>query len=135
MCFIWSAIAHLHPAKKDPNRLYHFKKFANEVNVEGLSFPLSVSDVAKFEKLKTSLKINVLAYEEKEFIPLDMSKYHDKPKHINLLLLSDGCKHHYTLLRFVSRLIADRSFIMANRSCVITDCIHHVWTVVQQCFI
>jgi len=123
LCFIWSVIAHLHPAKKDPNRLYHYKKFENELNVEGLTFPLAVADVAKFEKLNSNLRINVLAYEEKDFIPLYVSKYHDRPIHINLLLLSDGSKHHYTLVRCMSRLIAGRTK-HDGKSFVCDHCLH-----------
>ena len=58
-CFIWSVLAHLHPAKRNPNRLYHYKKFEKELNIDGLTFPLPVSEVPKFQKLNTNLKINV----------------------------------------------------------------------------
>lgn len=70
LCFIWSVLAHLHHTKEKPNRLSHYKKFQNELNIDGLTFPLPVSDVSKFEKLNANLKINVLMYEEKDFIPL-----------------------------------------------------------------
>ena len=122
-CFLWSVLAHLHPAKKNPNRLYHYKKFANELNVEGLTFPLNVSDVPKFEKLNTSLKINVLMYEEKDCIPLYVSKFHDRPTHINLLLLSDDSKHHYVLIRNMSRLVASRS-AYNGKHYVCDHCLH-----------
>ena len=62
-------------------------------------------------------------YEEKDFIPLYVSKYHDRPIHINLLLLSDGSKHHYTLVRCMSRLIAGRTK-HDGKSFVCDHCLH-----------
>ena len=122
-CFIWSVLAHLHPAKRNPNRLYHYKKFEKELNIDGLTFPLPVSEVPKFEKLNTNLKINVLVHENKDFIPLYVSKLHDRPVHINLLLLTDGSKHHYTLVRNMSRLVADRT-AHNGKSFVCDHCLH-----------
>jgi len=122
-CFIWSILAHLHPARDNPNRLCHYKKFENEMNIAGLAFPLPISEVPKFEKLNTNLKINVLLHENKDAIPLYVSKFHDRPIHINLLLLTDGSKQHYTLVRNMSRLVAGRTKHI-GKSFVCDHCLH-----------
>jgi hypothetical protein len=38
MCFIWSLLAHIHPAMRNPNRVAYYKKCFNELNISGLEF-------------------------------------------------------------------------------------------------
>ena len=109
--------------RRNPNRVSLYKKYENKLNVEGLTFPLAVSDVAKFEKLNVDLRINVLTYDEKDLIPLYVSKHHNRSIHINLLLLTDESKQHYTLIRNMSRLVASRS-LDGHKHYVCDFCLH-----------
>ena len=61
-CHIWSIIAHIHIVDKDPDRLYHYKKYVNDVNITCLQFPHKHADVPKFEKINPSISINVLCF-------------------------------------------------------------------------
>ena len=49
-CFIWSVLAHLHPPKRNAERVTH-KKYENTLNVKDLMFPMSMRDIPKFEKI------------------------------------------------------------------------------------
>ena len=44
-----------HPPKHDPQRVSKYKQYFEELNLTGLSFPLKVSDVPKFERLNTHM--------------------------------------------------------------------------------
>jgi len=54
-CFIWSILAARHPGARNPNRLPNYKFFENALDISGLTFPLPVKDVPKFEKYRTLL--------------------------------------------------------------------------------
>jgi hypothetical protein len=111
LCFVWSILAHLHPALRNPNRVAHYKKYLSELNISGLKFPLSVNDVPKFERLNPFLRVNVLTYEnaENDFIPLYVSPHRDRQTTVNLLLTAQGDKRHYVLINSPSRLVGERS--------------------------
>ena len=49
-CFVWSVLAALHPAERNPDRLSNYKPYENSLNLTGLTFLLAVKDVPKFEK-------------------------------------------------------------------------------------
>jgi len=89
-CF--SSQPHTHHVDVHPSKLRHYKNYLHELNYKGLIFPLAVRDVHTFEKLNPYLKINVLSFDddEKDFLPLYVSKNITASTHINLLLISDG---------------------------------------------
>jgi hypothetical protein len=78
-----------------------------------LKISFSRSHLNKFRNLSLNptIRITVLAYDddEKDFIPLYVSPHHNRQHQVNLLLLTDGDKHHYTLIRNMSRLVAGRT--------------------------
>ena len=57
-CFLWSVLAHLHPPQWNPERVKHYKKYENTLNVKDLKFPMSLSDIPKFEKMN-NISVNV----------------------------------------------------------------------------
>ena len=124
-CFLYSILAALYPvdSKRGPHRTHHYKHHLNEFNTKGLSFPLAVSDVHKFERLNSAYSISVLVYEQRQLIPLYLSPHRDRQHTIQLLLLSDGQKRHYTLVKSLSALVAGRTKSHC-RSFVCPYCLH-----------
>ena len=110
-CFLWAVLAALHPVdgKSHPNRLYHYKPYENELNTTGLTYPLPLSQVPKFETLNPNISVSVLVYEERQLIPLYTSPHRQRKHTIHLLLISDDTKHHYTTVRNLSRLVCGRT--------------------------
>ena len=51
-CFLYSVLAALYPVdyKENPSRVHHYRRYLNKLNTDGLSFPLPLKDVPKFEK-------------------------------------------------------------------------------------
>ena len=55
MCFKWSILAALHPVKKKPERVSKYREYERELNFDGISFPVSLKDITKFETKEWSI--------------------------------------------------------------------------------
>ena len=97
-CFLWSILAHLHvvPPHQHGYRVEKYVPYENELNMEGITYPVAVKDVPKFEK-QNDISINVFGYED-GYYPLYISR-DQKERHVNLLLLEDKGKTHYCLIK------------------------------------
>ena len=99
-CFRWCHIRHLNPQIKYPERIKkEDKKMINELNYDGIDFPLSQKHYNKVEK-QNSIRINVFGYEDGQPFPIHISKETFKDQ-MNLLLIT---KHFcmYCLQCFLS---------------------------------
>ena len=109
-CFQYSILAALHPATSHLNNPYTYTKYLSELDMTGIETPVSLSSIPKFESQNPTISVNVLVYEKKDLIPVYTSKFlNERTHHINLLLLSNGDKFHYTLIKSLSRLVGDRT--------------------------
>lgn len=63
-CFLWSILASIHSVAHadNPERVRHYNQFENELNLNGIEFPVPLSQVSKFEK-QNDISINVLGLE------------------------------------------------------------------------
>ena len=61
-----------------------------------------------FEKLNPQISINVFGFEDRVVYPLRLSKRSEREQTINLLLISDGEKQHYCLIKSLSRLLSSQ---------------------------
>ena len=66
---------------------------------------MSVNRVDKFEKNNNDIDVNVLA-NGNDIYTLRRSKYNNDRKQVNLLLICDGNKYHYTAIKNLSRLLS-----------------------------
>ena len=97
-CFRWCHIRHLSPQTKYPERIKkEDKKMINELNYDGIDFPLFQKHYNKFEK-HNSIRINVFGYEDGQPFPINISKetFEDQ---MNLLLITKDEKKHYVLIK------------------------------------
>ena len=97
-CFIWRHIRLLNPQIIYPERIKkEDKKMINELNYDGIDFPLSQKHYNKVEK-QNSIRINVFGYESKQPFPIHISKetFEDQ---MNLLLITKDEKKHYVLIK------------------------------------
>ena len=46
-CFVWSVLAALHPAERNPDRLSNYKPYENSLDISGLTFPLTASKISR----------------------------------------------------------------------------------------
>ena len=96
--FRWCHIRHLNPQEKNPQRIKkEDKKMINELNYDGIDFPLSQKHYNKVEK-QNSIRINVFGHENRQPFPIHISKktFEDQMK---LLLITKDEKKHYVLIK------------------------------------
>ena len=126
-CFLWSILAHLHPIDHNEHayRIHHYKPYEDTLNVDGLSFPLQIKHIPKFETQNPTISVNVLSLDGRDFCVEYCSPERQRPHHVNLLLLDDGAtdKRHYILVKDISRLIAGRTK-HKEKSYVCNSCLH-----------
>ena len=97
-CFRWCHIRHLNPQIKYPERIKkEDKKMINELNYDGIDFPLSQKHYNKVKK-QDSIRINVFGYENGQPFPIHISKETFKDQ-MNLLLITKDEKKHYILIK------------------------------------
>ncbi|XP_049887050.1 uncharacterized protein LOC126381638 [Pectinophora gossypiella] len=105
-CFLWCIMAALFPTKYNSNRPSSYPHFETTLSTKGMTFPVSLSDVKVFEKNNPRVSVNIYGLKNKKTVvgPLYKS-VHKKKKHVNLLLLENGLRSHYCLIKDLSRLI------------------------------
>ena len=118
-CFLYCIVAHDHPMKHI-ERENMAKKYVNEYDSTGINYPMTLNQIPKFEK-QNNKSINVYAHEitfdhetKKQSLsvfPIQLSKnvitkYNEC---INLLLIKEGEKSHYVLIKNLSALVAEHN--------------------------
>ena len=97
-CFRWCHIRHLNPQEKNPQRINTVEKeMINELNYDGIDFPLSQKHYNKVEK-QNDVRINLFGYEKGQPFPIHISKEKFEDQ-MNLLLITEDEKKHYVLIK------------------------------------
>lgn len=87
-CFMWAILSVLHPAQRNRERVSHYKQYAEELDFTGISFPVSIDDIPRFEKQNPHIAISAYETSEEDVRPWRVSKFagSDEKTHIPLLL-------------------------------------------------
>ena len=95
-CFIWCVLRYLYQKESHDERITDLKKYENELITKGITFPMNVKDISKFEKLNPKIPgINVFSVDEKNVIyPLRMAQ-RDCISTIDLFLYEEDGNSHY----------------------------------------
>ena len=107
-CFRWCHIRHLNPQAEHSERIKkEDKKMINELNYDGINFPLSQKHYNKVEK-QNSIRINVFGYEDGQPFPIHISKetFEDQ---MNLLLITKDELKHYVLIKHFNAFMYNQS--------------------------
>ena len=110
-CFLWCVLRALNPKDKNAERIDEdLKSKENTLNMSGITYPVSLKDIKRFEKQNLDISISVLGYSKEERIyPLRISKKEKERKHnIVLLLIKDGDNTHYCLVKNLSALLSSQ---------------------------
>ena len=115
-CFLWCILRYLHPREDNDSRLKDLKKYENSLNTKGISFPMKLKDISKFEKLNPELPgINVFSADNYIFYPLRMAEK-DCLNSIDLFLYEEDGVSHYTLIKNFHGLIKSQKTKSKNGS-------------------
>ena len=108
-CFQYAVTLPLNPDKiiKDPQRVSKIKPFIEKYNWEDIDFPSTSKDWKKFEcNNKIALNILYVPYNTKKINIAYKSKNNlTQKRQIILLMISDGPKWHYLVVKNLSRLL------------------------------
>lgn len=113
-CLLWCVTAACCPTLNNVNRTSSYPHYSNILNIKGMSFPPSVSDIRLLEKNNNFLSINIYGLDKKIYVtgPLYMTK-HRKIIHVNLLYFEKKGVGHYCLIKDLSKLV--RSQISSHK--------------------
>ena len=111
-CFLWSILAHLHPVSRNrqPAEIRHYLDYENELCVDGISFPVELSQIKTFEN-NNNISVNVYGFdlEKKQVFPYYVSQT-ARVLRVHLFLHNG----HYSLVRNLNRLLSSTNKHKAN---------------------
>ena len=147
---MWAISSALHDEGKKLNRVQKYKKYINELNFEGIKFPVTLNQVAKFEKQNAAIAVNVY------MLSLVKGRYIVSPCHasvksrdldrVNLLLVQDtyidedqeDCpeitsvpRFHNVWIKNLSRLLSKQIKIHKGSAPVCDRCLRFVYSAPQ----
>ena len=73
--------------------------------MDGISYPVKLKDIDRFENLNENISVNVFAYEEKKIFPVKIANAKGRQHHVNLLVITDNESHHFILIKNLNRLL------------------------------
>ena len=124
LCFEWSVTRSLNPVDVHPERITkELKDQSERLDWSGLKFPVKLDQIVIFEKFNPSISINVFGFEGVVY-PLQLSKT-KRPRIVNLLLISDGEKQHYCLIKSLSRLLSSQVTKDNHAKSFCLNCLNH----------
>ena len=115
-CFLWSVCACLFPVEFHPERVKYYHKYENLFNLNGISFPMKISQITKFENQNEILNfgINVFSFDQNDVKtpvkPYRITEKINSRNIINLLLYRD----HYFFIKNFGRLVGSYSMKTSN---------------------
>lgn len=113
-CFRWSVLAALHPAGHHGERISHYQPYKEELNFEGINFPVTVDQISKFEKNYPGTSVTVIGIEEEKtnqgvkqscLFPLRVPDKQLK-SHVVLLYWQRNEEYHYAFVKNLNRLLS-----------------------------
>ena len=123
-CFKWSVVRALNPVEKNSERITkELKDQSERLDWSGLKFPVKLDHIVIFEKFNPSISINVFGFEG-DVYPLRLSKSKSELI-VNLLLISDGEKQHYCLIKSLSRLLSSQMSKHDHANSFCLNCLNH----------
>ncbi|GET50789.1 uncharacterized protein LOC114541307 [Rhizophagus irregularis DAOM 181602=DAOM 197198] len=112
-CFQWAILAALHPVEKNAERISKYKEYINELNFEGIEFPVQADEVIlrRFERQNPTIALCICEWRDHRLCPIYVTDRDDAEgrKIIDLVLISNGEKQHYYWIKNMSRLVNKRT--------------------------
>ena len=125
-CFRWSVLRALNPKDKNVERIDNdLKSKVDILNMQDIQYPVSFRGIDRFESQNPEISITVLGYNKDERVnTLKVSKYTGCKHDIVLLLIKDGEKSHYCLVKNTSALLASQINNHKGTSNICLNCIN-----------
>ncbi|PFX11357.1 hypothetical protein AWC38_SpisGene24958 [Stylophora pistillata] len=126
-CFKWCVTRALYPVQIHPERITKIlRKQAEKLVWDGIEFPVEVKSIDRFERLNPEIGVNVYMYED-GLNPLRVSsKAQSTTKVIDLLLITEGDKKHYCLIKNLSRLVSSSLSKHEHKKFICRRCLNYL---------
>ncbi|XP_043280369.1 uncharacterized protein [Venturia canescens] len=144
-CFKWAILSALHPTNYS-NRVSEYRRYEQELNFDGIEFPVEPRKISKFEKQnEVSVNVYILKKKKHDFdvLPLHVTDA-KKQRHVNLLLVQDHyveeegeeedeeCyaipRLHYVWIKDLSRLVSTQLSNGKRKLHICDRCLHFYHT-------
>ena len=148
-CFKWAVLSALHPVSNHADRTSYYYSYKDELNFDGIEFPMDPKQINKFEK-QNDVSINVYYLKKKgkifNILPRHLTSC-KKEKHVNLLLVESHYvdkdeeeeeeqeesndivfKNHYVWIKNLSRLVRSQVSAYEHKSYICDRCLHFFWS-------
>ena len=89
-------------------RVSHYQRYRNELNFNGIEFPVNREGIKKFERLNPSISITVIGYERGKEFPYYIPDV-KKEKHVTFLYWSEEKKSHYAWIKNLNRFLSNQT--------------------------
>lgn len=113
LCIPWTII---------PNRC-HYEPHECELKLNGMKYPVQISQVDNFESQNLNISINVFTFENNEIVPLKITRRNARLHHVDLLLLKNEMGSHYCLIKYLNRFLS-RAKSNKNKHFFCSFCLH-----------
>ena len=125
-CFMWSVLRALNLKDKNNERIDNeLKSKVDILNMQGIQYPVDFRGIDRFESQNPEISITVLGYNKDERVyTLKVSEYTGCKHDIVLLLIKDGKKSHYCLVKNLSALLASQINNHKGTSNICLNCIN-----------
>ena len=104
-CFFWCHIRHLNPLKIHPERIANAENMINNLDYEGIKFPVSKKDFSKIEKKNIFI---VFYYENNLVYPVHISDENFE-NCMDLFLITDENNSHYVFIKDFNKFMCNKT--------------------------
>jgi len=110
-CFEWAVLSALYSPQTNPHRVSSYVHHQETLNFQGISFPVQLRDLPKFETQNPEISVNIISSDpENNGYTIDyVSPHRQRPHRVNLLLLHNTDTQHYAWIKNFSRLFGHRT--------------------------
>ena len=130
LCFKWSVLAHLYPAKStNRTRLSHYNRIEHNLDFTGIDFPITTAGIARFER-QNNIGINIFRTTANATIfPVRISDLGEsRTDTIRLLQISNEVTSHFILITDLSKLIGKQYSAHDGHLFICDRCLHACYT-------
>ena len=107
-CFLWNCLAVSHPypyQTGSDSEVDYYQQYEHEIDQTGITWPMSLDQITRFEKMNSIYRVNVIAWEPGEgFYPIHVSESNNDVGVI-MLMLTGGSRRHFVLVQDLNKLL------------------------------
>jgi len=118
-CFQWSILSAMFPKEQNSDRVNKYFPHKNELNFDGINFPVAENHIPKFEK-QNGISVNVFGLDERENVYPRYISENASQKTINLLFH----RGHYCWIKNFNGLVGGQYSKNKNKKYFCYRCLH-----------